>query len=235
MINLLLALAAGGLVFAAIIPFFPWYAAFIPGLIVALGAYVVLGQRTMKQLEAISERAQKEMMAQRIDKAIETFKSGFPLGKRQFLVGSLLHANLGMLLYVKQDFEGAKPHLEQGFARNYLAKAMLGAYYFRTKDYARSREAFEVAVKHGKKDGLVWSTYAYCLWRQGDRDGAMKVLGRAVEKNPADEKLKSNLKALQNNKPMKMRLYAPQFYQFHLERPPPELAGGGRRVIWERR
>ncbi len=235
MINLLLALAAGAVVFAAIIPFFPWYAALIPGLIVGLAAYVILSNRAMKQLTALSERAQKEMMAQKVDKAIETFRSGFPLAKRQFLVGSILHGNLGTLLYLKQDFEGAKPHLEKGFGRNYIAKAMLGAYYFRVKDYAKSQEAFELAVKHGKKDGLVWSTYAYCLWRQGDREGAMRVLSRAVEKNATDEKLKTNLRALQNNKPMKMRLYAPQFYQFHLERPPPELAGGGRRVIWERR
>lgn len=233
--NLLLALVAGGIAFAAPIAFFPWYAALIPGLIVAVAVYLFLAQRTMKQLEALSERAQKEMAAQKFDKAIETFRSGFPLAKKQFLVGPLLHANLGMLLYVKQDFEAAKPHLDQGFARNYLARAMLGAYYFRVKDYAKSKEAFETAVKHGKKEGLVWSTYAYCLSRQGDRDGAMKVLARAVEANPSDERLKANLRLLQNNKPMRMKAYTPQFYQFHLERPPPELTGGGRRVIWERR
>jgi tetratricopeptide (TPR) repeat protein len=235
MINLLLALAAGGVAFAVIVAFFPWYAALVPALLVALGVFLLLAQKAMKQLEALSERAQKEMAAQKFDKAIETFRSGFPLAKRQFLIGPLLHANLGMLLYVKQEFDAAKPHLEQGFARNYLSRAMLAAYYFRVKEYAKSKEAFEVAVKHGKKEGLIWSTYAYCLWKQGDRDGAMKVLTRAVEANPADERLKTNLRALQNNKPMKMRLYAPQFYQFHLERPPPELAGGGRRVIWERR
>src|SRR5690606_7677461 len=136
------------------------------------------------------------------------------------------HANIGTLLYLKRDFEGARPHLEAGFPRNYLAMAMLGAYRFRKGDVEGMRKAFETAVKHGKKDPITWAVYAFCEDKLGNRDRAMRILGRGVAANPSDERLKSNLQALQNNKRLKMRVFAPQFYQFHLEAPPPEFTGG---------
>ncbi len=236
MINLGISLLVGLGVFAIFAAIFSPLAAILPGILFALGAYVVLAQRAMKEVGRISEQAQKEMMAQKLDRALETFRSGLPLAKKQFLVGPILHANIGTLLYVKRDFEAARPHLEQGFSRNYLAKAMLGALVFKTGgDVAKMKKEFETAVKHGKKDGLVWAVYAYCLERLGKRDEALKVLGRGVEANPTDERLKTNLTALQNNKKLKMRAFAPQFYQFHLEPLPPEYTAGGRRVVYQRR
>ncbi len=234
MVNLVIALLAAGGVFAIFATFFSWYAALVPGVLAGLGAYLLLARNAMKQLQAIQEKAQKELMAQRIDRAVEILKGGFALEKRQFWVGSLIHGELGSLLYVKGDFEQAKPHLEQAMARSYWARAMLACYHFKKKDGAKMRAEFELAVKHGKKEGMLWSLYAYCLFKLGEKDEALKVLGRAVIENPTDEKLKSNLLALQNNKKMKMKAYEPQFYQFHIE-PPPAQMGGGRRVVWERR
>lgn len=241
--SILIALATFG-IFAI---FFPVWAAIAPGLIAFLAAYVVFTNRAMKQVNAISSQAQKEMQAQKIDRAIETLKKGFALEKRQFLVGPLMHANLGTLLYAKGDFEAARPHLEAsdrwGFVTrtllgaNYaVLRAMVGSQHFRNKRYDDMRKAFESAVKQAKKDSLIWSLYAYCLSKIGARDEAMQVLGRGVQANPSDERLKANLLALQNNKRMKMKAYSPQFYQFHIEPPPPELmGGGGRRVVWQRR
>jgi hypothetical protein len=94
-------------------------------------------------------------------------------------------------------------------------------------------KAFETAVKYGKKDAMIWAVYAWCLENSGKRADAMKVLARGVQANPSDERIKSNLLALQNGKRMKMKAYAPQFYLFHLEAPPPEM--GGRRVVYQRR
>lgn len=235
MINLVISLLVGLGVWAIFTAIFSWYAAILPGLIAFAATYLVLAQRAMKALTALSEKAQKEMGKQRIDRAIETLQSGFPLGKRQFLVGPLLHANLGTLLYVKGDLEGSLPHLDKGYARNYLAKAMLGCYWFKKGDAEKMKAAFDQATKYGKKDGLVWALYAYCLMRLNRKDDALKILGRGVELNPADEKLKNAQLAVQNNKRMKMRAWGPQFYQFHLEPLPPEFTGGGRRQVWQRR
>lgn len=233
MINFLIALAAGFVAFLGFQFFFSWYASILPGLIVFAIVYIVLAQRAMKQVTALSERAQREMQAQKPDRAAETFRSGLALAKKQFLVGPLMHANLGMLLYVQKKFDEALPHLEKGYPRNFYARAMLACYFFKKQAWERMEKEFETAVKYGKKDGLIWSLYAYALVQSGQKEKALQVLGRGVQKNPGDERLKSNLLALQNNKRMKMRAYGPQFYQFHLEPPPPDL--GGRRIIRQRR
>src|SRR5688500_1574200 len=84
MVNLVLALLVAGGVFAIFATFFSWYAALVPGALAGLGAYLLLARNAMKQLQALQERAQKELMAQRIDRAVEILKGGFALEKRQF-------------------------------------------------------------------------------------------------------------------------------------------------------
>lgn len=245
MINFLFSLLIGLGVFGIFSALFSAFAAILPGLIAFFAAYVVFTSRAMKQVNALSAQAQKEMQAQKFDRAVETFKRGFALEKRQFLVGPLMHTNLGTLLYAKGDFQAAKPHLEAserwGFltrallGQNYaILRAMLGCFYYRSRETEKMRAAFESAVKQGKKDGLIWSLYAYSFFKLGDREEATRILGRAAQTNPNDEKIKANLLALQNNKRMRMKAYTPQFYQFHIDPPPPELTGG-RRVVWQRR
>lgn len=233
MINFLISIAAGLVAFLVFRGFFSWYASLLPAILAFLATFIVLAQRTMRQVSALSERAQREMQAQKFDKAADTFRSGLALAKKQFLVGPLMHANLGTLLYVQKKFEEARPHLEKGYPRNYVSRAMLACYHYKKQAWDAMEKEFETAVKYGKKDGLMWSLYAYALVQSGQKDKALQVLGRGVERNPSDERLKANLLALQNNKRMKMRAYGPQFYQFHLEPLPPDL--GGRRVVWQRR
>jgi Tfp pilus assembly protein PilF len=91
---------------------------------------------------------------------------------------------------------------------------------------------WEEAVKHGKKEGMIWAGYAWCLVQNKEKDKAIKVLARAVETNPSDEKLKSALTALQNDKRLKMKAWEPGWWQLGLEspqQPQPMFVGGGRR------
>ena len=233
MINLAISLLVALGVFGIFVAFFSWYASLLPALIAFVATYLVLAQRAFRQVQALSAEAQKAASGGRIDRAVEVLRSGFPLQKKQFLVGSLLHSNLGTLLYMKRDFEGARPHLEKGYARDYFSRSMLGAYFYKKKQYDEMVKAFETAVKYGKKDPMIWCVYAWCLEHAGKRQEAMQVLGRGVQANPTDERIKSNLLALQNGKRMKMKGFAPQFYLFHLEAPPPDM--GGRRVVYQRR
>ena len=46
---------------------------------------------------------QREVQAQKLDKAIQTLQGGFVLAPWQFLVAAQLHSNIGILLYLKQD------------------------------------------------------------------------------------------------------------------------------------
>jgi tetratricopeptide (TPR) repeat protein len=173
---------------------------------------------------------QREVQAQKIDKAIQTLQGGFVLAPWQFLVASQLHSNIGILHYLKQDLEAALPHLERSFSKNWVARGMLGASRYRKQDLAAATKVLEEAVRSNKKEGALWSLYAWILEKEGRHEAAIAVLGRAVAANPSDEKLKTSLQALQNGKKLKLgKLYAEQWFQFMLERPPPELAGAGYR------
>ena len=215
--NLLISLAVGVAVAAAIRlgTEFGWTASVLPGLIAATAAYLVLARRTWKRLEALFGAMQREVQAQKFDKAILTLEAGFVLAPWQFLVASQLHSNIGILHYLRQEFDAALPHLEKSFSRNWIARGMLGATRYRKRDLAGARKVLEDAVKVNKKEGVLWSLYAWVLEKEDRHADAIAVLGRAVQANASDEKLKLG------------KLYGEQWFQFHLERMPPELVGGG--------
>jgi tetratricopeptide (TPR) repeat protein len=239
MYNLLLSIALGIAVSAALAfgTELGLVAALFPGVLALAIAYFVLARRTWKRLERIFEGMQKEVQAQKFDKAIQTLQGGFVLAPWQFLVASQLHSNIGILLYLRQDLDASLPHLEKSFSRNWIARGMLAVARYRKRDLAGMKQVFEDAVKTNKKEGVLWSAYAWVLEKEDRHEDAIAVLGRAVSANKSDEKLKTSLQALQNGKKLKLgKLYGEQWFQFMLERPPPEFAGagyrGGRRAIY---
>jgi predicted Zn-dependent protease len=229
MYNLLISLALGIVVALALGlgTDFGWAAAVFPALLVAVITYFVLARRTFKRIEALFDAMQKEVQAQKIDKAVQTLQGGFALAPWQFLVAAQLHSNIGILLYLKSDLEGALPHLEKSFSKNWVARGMLASLRYRKRDVAGALATFEGAVKANKKEGVLWSAYAWTLEEAGRHEEAIRVLSRAVAANESDEKLKGSLQTLQNGKKLKLgKVYAEQWFQFMLERPPPQYVGG---------
>lgn len=242
MLNLVYALAAGILVTVAVkLAGFSLIASIIPGTIVFLAAYVVLARRTFVKVQGVMEQVKKEFEAMppnqkeqkaRAEKVVKLLEAALPLGKQQFLVESELHAQIGMIHHLFKNTEAAMASFAKTAPRSYLARAIQAAIYFQRKDFDAMRRSFEDAVKHGKKDGMVWAAYAWCLQANKDTDGALRVLARSVTENPSDEKLKTALTALQNDKKLKMKAWEPAWWQFGLESPPmqqPQFIGGGRR------
>lgn len=236
MINLAIALLAGALTLLALAGFahLGLWASLLPAIGVLVGIYFWRTRIVLAKVKVLMDGMQKDLQAGRIDKAVETLKSAFPLASQQFLLSSQLHSALGVLLYGKKDFDEALPHLERAFFRDWQAQTTLGALHYKRNEYAEMEKAFEKAVSAGKNQALAWSVYAWCLNKANQREKAQQVLTRAIEANPSDERLKSNLNALQNDKRMKMQAYEPEWFQFHLERLPVELSGG-RRVQWQQR
>ena len=246
MYNLLIAFAVGVAVTAAVrLAGFPLLAGLIPGLLVLVGVYVLLARRIAKRLEALVNTAKRELesinafSSQReregkVAKAVKTLEQGLQYDRWQPMVASQVHGQIGVLHYMMKDYTAAEPHLAQASKRDGMSQAMRGALFFQRKDYARMTEAFERAVKAAKKENVIWAAYAWCLQQSKDREKAIAVLGRAVAANPSDDKLKASLTALQNDKRMKMKAYEPMWWQFGLEQPPPDVAGG-RRVQFQRR
>lgn len=250
MYNLLLSLAAGLVVALAIAlgTSYGWVAAVFPGLIVTTAVYVYVAFRIRKKLDAVNEVVQKELMARRVEKAVQALQGGYVYAPWQFLVGAQLHANVGLLKYLVDDLEGAVPELEAGMPKGWLAnlayrdwmtRAILAAARYRKRDVKGALALLEEAVKVGEKDGLSWSVYAWILEKEGQHEEAIKVLGRGATRLPKDEKLQDSLQALQNGKKLKLgKLYDQQWWQFRLEAPKMELdpsAGRARRQLFRRR
>ncbi len=236
MINLALSLLAAAVTLVVVLLLTHWSFVYLilPALAGFAIAFFLLNRRVSTRVQDLMATVQKDLQAGRVEKAMELLRTGFALAPWQFMLGAQLHGALGVLLYARKEFDEALPHLKRSFFRDWQAQATLGALYFQRKDYAAMTAAFEQAVKAGKKEGMAWSIYAYCWQKAGDQAKAQQILARAVEKNPSDERLKTNLSNVQNNKKIKMKSYEPAWYQFHLERLPPELSGG-KRVVWQRR
>ncbi len=243
MYNLLIALAAGVVVTVAVqLAGLPLLAGIVPGVLVFFGAYILLARRIAERLKALVASAQKELQTissprdrdAKVAKAVKTLEQGLQYDRWQIMVASQVHGQIGILHYMMKDYAAAEPHLVAASKRDPMSQAMLGALHYQRKQTGPMTEAFERAVKAGKKEGLVWAVYAWCLQQTKERDKAIAVLGRAVAANPSDEKLKSALTALQNDKRMKMKAWEPMWWQFNLEVPPQDL-GGGRRVQFQRR
>ncbi len=241
MYNLLISLAIGAAV-ALGIRFgtdFGWVAAVFPGVVALAVAYVLLVRRILKKMERLMDAMQKDVQARKMDKAVQTLQAGFALAPWQFLVAAQLHSNIGVLHYLNESYDAALPHLEKSFSKHWIARGMLGALRYRRKDVAGARTVLDEAVKTNRKEGVLWATYAWILEKEGQHDDAIAVLGRGVQANPSDDKLKSSLQALQNGKKLKLgKLYEEQWFQFRLEAPPTQLIGpgvrGNRRALYGR-
>lgn len=229
MYNILLSLLAGVATFSLLYftRLLSLGEAIVPSIIVFGVTMFMLGRRIFKQLEPLFERVGKELQQQRFDPAIAVLKSGYPLGKWQFGVPTQLDSQIGMILYLRKDFSAAIPYLSRSKRMgHWLGVAMLAVAYYKKKDMARMHEAFETLASRAKKQGLAWNLYAYCLTQLGKNEEAQAVLVRGDTATKDDKRVKDNLLALQNGKKMKMRGYAEQWYQFHLDAPPQMMMDG---------
>ncbi len=201
--------------------------AIVPGVVVIAATMFVLGRRVFKRLEGTFEKVGKELQQQRFDAAISLLKSGYVEARWQLGVATQIDSQIGMILYLRKDFSAAVPYLSRAKRfGHWLGVAMLAVAYYKKKDTAKMKDAFELLVGRAKKQGLAWNLYAYCLIQLGDEAGAQNVLVRGDKATKDDKRVKENLLALQNGKKMKMRGYAEQWYQFHLDAPPQLMMDG---------
>jgi tetratricopeptide (TPR) repeat protein len=226
MINLSISLA----LWVAVSAFFQfvletrWFLSLPMGFIAGLIAIIFLGRQVQQQLESIMAQMQKQVQANKFDQAITTLQQGLKLKHRQFFVEAQINAQIGMLYYLKKDFDKARPYLKKGFLKHYIAQGMLACIYFRQKDYAQMKEVMDSTVKANKKESLVYSLYAYLLHRIEEVEPAIDILKKGLRKLPNDDKMTTNLVLLQNNKKPKMRAYGDLWLQFMLEKPPKMMA-----------
>ncbi|MFH0925883.1 MAG: hypothetical protein V1872_09710 [bacterium] len=219
MINIAISLSGGIIILIAGIFFsFPWWLITMLGILITAVIFFILSKIMAKKLTTIFMNANSELQKGRIDRAIIILKEGFRYRRQQPLIASQINAQLGVIYYCKNDYKEAVNYLKKGLSAHYVAQCMLGIIYMKEKKYSEMKKAFDIALRTGRKESIVWSLYAYCLNRIDEKEGAIEVLNKGLKKLKEDEFIKENLLALQNKKKMKMKAYGDQWRQFMLEK-----------------
>ncbi len=213
----------------------PWIG-IILGLISGIAMFIWRSRVTQNKLEAIFFRAGELMKKQQFDPAILVMKEGYALAPWQFMIKGSIDGQIGVVQYVRKKHDEAEPLLKSASYQHYIAKAMLGILQWKRGEKKLARQTFQLALKAGKKESLLYAVYAWILNEMKDRTAAIDVLNKGIEICKGDERLLANRSCLQNNKPMKMKLYGEQWYQFMLERPvirqePPPFARISKRAL----
>lgn len=191
----------------------------ISALIVFMILYILLMRRVMSRINVLVEGAQRDLMANRAEKAVASLLlAKKKYGPWQFFIGKQMDAQIGVIHFLRRDFSKAYDFLKKGFVRHWTAMAMLGVIFHKRNQTAEMIRTFDKAVAVTRKEPLLWNLYAFCLEQAGERDKAINVMVRALKKAGNDERLQSNLEALRNGRKMKMQVYGDPWYQFHLEK-----------------
>lgn len=231
MYNIIISLLVGAAAYSVL--FFSlklsWWIALSVALLFTAAVFFLISRIIMKKVEAIMSGAMKDLQSQRattkekqiqiVDRAIKEMQAALQYEKWQVYVGGQVNSSIGMLYYIKRDFNAAFPYLQKGFFKNWVTMGMLGVYYLKKNKKEQMKETFEKAALGSPKESLLWALYAYCLCEAGEPVKASEMLAKGLKKIPGDANLTENLALLKDNKKMKMAGYGEMWYQFHLEPP----------------
>ncbi len=119
------------------------------------------------------------MKKQQFDPAIEIMKEGYRFNKWQFLVKGSIDGQIGVVQYLRKKNEEAEPLLRSASYQHYIAKAMLGILQWKRGEKKQARMTFQLALKSGKKESLLYAVYAYVLNEMKDRERPWRSSTRA--------------------------------------------------------
>lgn len=219
MYNILISLAIGLIsgVLVAISPLGPWGGAVTFLIMTAISVFFAT-RIVMKKVAAIMDVVQKDLQANRPEKAIKVLESAMVYTPWQFYLKGQIRSHIGMIHFLRRDFATAFEFLKDGFIRNWPAMGMLAVTYMKKSKPSLMIDAFEKAVAANKKEPMLWNLYAYCLEETGQHGKAIEVMEKGLKKAGANDILKANLALLREGKKMKMMEWGELWYQFHLEK-----------------
>jgi tetratricopeptide (TPR) repeat protein len=205
-------------------------------IVVGFALFIYLGRKIQVRLEKIFNRAAELIKRQQFDHAIEIMAEGYKLSKWQFLVKGSIDGQIGVLYYLRKKIDKAEPLLKSSGFQHYIAKAMLAIIFWKRGEKQKAKTTFNLALKSGRRESLLYAVYAYVLNEMKERDRAIEILNNGLKICKDDDRLLLNRNNLQNNRSMKMKVFGDQWYQFMLERPmvkqePPPFAQVSKRAI----
>jgi uncharacterized protein HemY len=191
----------------------------ITGLIAFTLIYIVLLKQVMKRVGDAMEVVQKDIMANRPEAAVHKLES---VQKKyaywQFFIDKQMNSQIGMVYYLRRDFSKAYDYLDKGFVRHWVAMAMLAIIYMKRNQPKKMIATFDKTVAGTRREPLLWSLYAFCLEKIGDRNKAVSVMEKGLKKVGSNELMSANLEALKSGGKMKMQGYGDAWMQFQLEK-----------------
>ncbi|NOQ42776.1 MAG: hypothetical protein GQ563_09815 [Desulfuromusa sp.] len=219
MLNMLISFACSALSSALMMRFVTpniWITMAVSMVVFAL-IFMLLTRIIMKKVGVVMEVAQRDMLANRGEKAVKELQGGLKYGAWQIYVKPQIYSQIGTIYYLKRDFKEAVPYLEKGFVRNWVSMSMLAITYMRKNKTSKMIETFGKAVSGNRKEPMVYAVYAFYMDRIGERGKALEVLKKGIAKT-SDEHLQENMNLLEAGKKMKMKGFGDMWYQFHLEK-----------------
>ena len=232
MFAIVVAVGAGLLTGGLVSLIFTWWAGILPALGIGIGASVLLVFRVNKQVQAAMGGVMVAVQKRDVDSAIVLLRGvQARFGRWAPFLSSQIDGQIGAILFMKKEFEKARPHLERSFIRGWDSKLMLAILVSGALDAKKQKkqeltlapvdEILEKVVRFSAKQGLLWSAWAWLHWTNGDSTRALQILARGkVALGDTDAHLVANLLAVQNEKKMKMKGYGEPWYALHLEQHP---------------
>ncbi|MCB9685105.1 MAG: hypothetical protein H6738_07220 [Alphaproteobacteria bacterium] len=218
MYNLLLALAAGTVVFGLTAAALSPIAGVLPALIVVGGTLYALGRRTNTIVQAELAGVGPLLQQRKIDEAVallEGVKARH--GKWQFLLSGQLDAQVGLLDYLQMKWDTARPKLEAGKWRNWTALVCLGAIDYRQGRKDEAWKRFAEASDAAPNEILVYQIQATLQVRDGLRKEALETVARGLEANKDHQALKDLQSRIANQKKIDTGAFGENWFQFFPE------------------
>jgi Flp pilus assembly protein TadD len=202
--------------------------AITPAVIATIVAAVLLMRRVGKRVQPIVEEAQRHLQAGRKELALKSLRAGLEHRLWHPLLEGQLRSQIGALQYASGNYDEAIEELRRASPRPWESKAFLGCAYFKKHDEEGLKKAFETAVKVGKKEGLAWTMYAWCMVARGKKEEAAKILERGLKELPNDQRLQTNLELAQAGKKLKVAPYGDKWSSFGLDGSVPGVPKGAK-------
>jgi len=173
-----------------------WLGASVSG--VAAAADQPSGPTVSRALAKPLKAAQDALQAKNWDAVLSSLKEAqTAAGEKSAYDNFVINQMLGFVYVQKQDYASAAPALEAAAQSQYATpeqqrawlRAVMGS-YFAQKNYAKTVEIGEQAVKHGVTDTETYTTIADSQSKLGDWKGAAATIQQVVEhQNKPDKKL----------------------------------------------
>jgi tetratricopeptide (TPR) repeat protein len=191
-------------------------------LLPALVVFALMGRFASKKLKDLMEVTSSQIKKGNLERAIQTLKAGSGLRKIHPLVAGQLNAYMGMLLYMKGDYDPAAQYLRKVRLAHWSPKVMLAMVYLRRRQTDKMEQAFKRILKFYRKEPFIYAAYAWALQRVGQGQKAIQVLERGLKALGKDDSLSRAIENVKQGRPIKMSRYGEVWYQFGFERPPAE-------------